>query len=71
MEKYDVVQFNENHKWCGCIGFINEISASASKIMVGVQIPMKGIAYIFAKESDLERIGKMVLVPEENTEADQ
>jgi hypothetical protein len=70
MEKYDVVQFTEKHKWCGCLGFINEISAS--KIMVGVQIPTQGIAYVFAKESDLERIGKMVLVPAEteNTEVE-
>ena len=36
MKKYDVVQFNENHKWCGCIGFISEISTS--KIMVGQEI---------------------------------
>lgn len=21
----DVVQFNENHKWCGCLGIIDEV----------------------------------------------
>ena len=25
MEKYDVIQFNENHKWRGCLGIITEI----------------------------------------------
>lgn len=38
MEKY-VVQFNENHKWCGCFGFINEIKGD--RIMVGVPVPTK------------------------------
>lgn len=34
-----VVQFNENHKWCGCFGFINEIKGE--RIMVGVPIPQQ------------------------------
>lgn len=38
MRKY-VVQFNENHKWCGCFGFIKEIKGD--RIMVGVPIPQK------------------------------
>ena len=21
----DVVQFNENHKWCGCLGIVREV----------------------------------------------
>ena len=25
MQVGDVVQFNENHKWCGCLGIIYEI----------------------------------------------
>ena len=25
MKKNDVVQFNENHKWCGALGIINEV----------------------------------------------
>ena len=65
-DKYDVVQFNENHNWCGCIGYIEEIKSS--KIMVGIKIPQRGIAYIFARKKDLEYIGRMVLVPNEVTE---
>lgn len=61
MNKYDVVQFNENHQWCGAIGYVNEISDV--KIMVGVIAPKQGTAYVYATEKDLEYIGKMVLVP--------
>lgn len=59
MVKNNVVQFNENHKWCGCFGFIEEVRPG--RIMVGVPVPEKGIAYIFAKESELEVIGNAVL----------
>ena len=24
MTKNDVIQFTENHKWCGCLGIISE-----------------------------------------------
>ena len=64
--KYDVVQFNESHNWCGCIGYVDEIKPS--KIMVGIDIPQQGTAYIFAREKDLEYIGRMVLVQNEVTE---
>lgn len=42
MEVDDVVQFNENHKWCGCLGIINEIKdcgKNGIRYMVGVPIP--------------------------------
>lgn len=63
MKKNNVVQFNENHKWCGCYGFVEEVRAE--KIMVGVPVPGKGTAYIFAKESELEVIGNSVLCAQE------
>lgn len=63
MVKNNVVQFNENHKWCGCYGFVEEVSEE--KIMVGVPVPEKGTAYIFAKESELEVIGNSVLCVQE------
>ena len=25
MKVNDVVQFNENHKWCGCLGIVTEV----------------------------------------------
>ena len=63
----DVVQFNENHKWCGCLGIIREVKdckENGIRYMVGVPAPMKGTAFIFAMESenDIEYIGKAVLV---------
>lgn len=61
MKVYDVVQFNETHKWCGCLGIINEIKGE--KIMVGVSIPQQGIAYIYTCKEELEFIGKAVLIP--------
>lgn len=70
MEKYDVIQFNENHKWRGCLGIITEIKdcgENGIRYMVGVLIPLKGTAYIFVmdKENAIEKIGKAVLVPPE------
>ena len=61
-----VVQFNENHKWAGCIGIITEVKEFDNDVryMVGVPIPEKGTAYIFVMESDhaLEIIGMAALV---------
>lgn len=63
MKKNDVVQFNENHKWKGCLGIIEEIDSQ--RIMVGVPVPQRGTAYIFATESEIEYIGHAVLVQKE------
>lgn len=57
-----VVQFNENHKWCGCLGIVTESKPNIDRYMVGVPIPLEGTAYIFAKSIDLEIIGDAVLV---------
>ena len=55
-----VVQFNENHKWCGCFGFIEEIKGE--RIMVGVPMPQQGTAYIFCTKEDIDLIGVTNLV---------
>lgn len=59
-EKGDVVQFNERHRWCGCLGVVDE--CRPNKIMVGVALPDKGTAYIFAQENEIEYIGKAELI---------
>ena len=66
--KNDVVQFNENHKWCGCLGIISEVKKVGDDIryMVGVPIPESGIAYVFVGERDIEFIGEAVLIAKEN-----
>ena len=67
-EVNEVVQFNELHKWCGCLGIINEVKGN--RIMVGVPVPMKGTAYIFCTEADLEYIGDAVLIINKDNEDD-
>lgn len=61
--KNEVVQFNEKHKWCGCLGIVEEVKKN--RIMVGVPVPEKGTAYIFARPEELERIGVAAMVPNE------
>lgn len=63
----DVVQFNEAHKWCGCLGFVNEVRDCGSDVryMIGVPLPEQGTAYIYSMASALEfeRVGRAVLLP--------
>lgn len=69
MVKKDVVQFIEGHKWCGCLGIIEEVKELKNDIryLVGVPMPLQGIAYIFVLKSEnaIERIGQAILVPKE------
>lgn len=68
-----VVQFNERHKWCGCLGIIEEMKPIYNdkkelqdvRFMVGIPIPQQGTAYIFVMESEMaiESIGKAILIP--------
>ncbi len=63
----DVVQFTENHKWCGCFGYINEIKKYDNDVryLIGVPVPESGTAFIFSMESknEFEYVGDSVLVP--------
>lgn len=81
MNVNDVVQFNENHKWCGSLGIItekkeihnNDLNGEENndiRFMVGVPIPQQGTAYIYvlASEFSIELIGKAVMITKENTE---
>ena len=61
IREYDVVQFNEKHKWRGSLGVVEEVNES--RIMVGVPIPLQGTAYIFAQPEELEYIGCAALIP--------
>lgn len=64
MKVNDVVQFTENHKWCGCLGIIIEEKEmyGTERYMIGVPIPQQGTAYIFDDGTGIEYIGKAVLV---------
>ena len=77
----DVVQFNENHKWRGCFGIIeekkeihnNELQSEGKndiKYMIGVPMPQQGTAYIYVLQSEfaIEYIGNAILVPRKGKE---
>lgn len=71
MNKGDVVQFNENHKWCGCLGIITEVKdckKNGIRYQVCVEIPQQGRAYIFVMDSEnaIEYVGKAILVLKED-----
>lgn len=62
-ELNDIVCFRENHKWVGCIGFVNEIKkvkkedgTPTLRLMIGVPAPMQGVAYIFATAEEVENL---------------
>lgn len=66
----DVVQFTEDHKWCGCIGFVSDVTPfeKDTRYLIGIAIPSGdcvGTAYIFSMENDneFEYIGVAVLTP--------
>ena len=66
--KNDVVQFTENHQWVGCLGIVEEVKPG--RYMIGVQIPQQGTAYIFDDGTNIERVGKAILVQEEEEDED-
>lgn len=73
MHLNDVVQFTEDHKWCGSFGIINEIKLFSNgdvRYLVGVPIPMQGTAYIFVMSTEkcMVRIGKAVMIPDNKEE---
>ena len=63
MKKNDVVQFTENHKWCGCLGIISGDKGKPHprRYIIGVPVPSNDgkpqTAYIFDDGSNIERIG--------------
>lgn len=68
----DIVCFRENHKWIGCIGFVNEIKniknedgSSTLRLMIGVPEPMRGVAYIFATPDEVENLSCAIKYPYE------
>ena len=69
IQKNDVVQFNERHKWCGSLGIVTKITETdkGSMYMIAVPIPETGIAYIRVLDSEnaVEYIGRAVLTDSE------
>lgn len=71
----DVVQFTENHKWCGCFGYISEIKhyEDDTRYMIGVPVPQGGTAYIFSmgSENDFEYIGPAVIIASDSEDEEE
>jgi len=67
MRVNSVVQFIENHKWCGCFGIIEEDKGEGHprRYLIGVPIPESGTAFIYDDGSSIERIGKAVMIRDE------
>lgn len=72
IEKKDVVQFTENHKWRGCLGIVSEVKdfgEGKTRYMIGVPMPSNdgntSTAYIFDNGANIERIGTAVLCEED------
>lgn len=69
VQKNDVVQFNERHKWCGSLGIVTKVTETDKDVMymIGVPIPQQGIAYIRVLDSrdEIEYIGRAVLTDSE------
>jgi hypothetical protein len=67
----DLIQFTENHKWCGCFGFVSEVKYyfdgvdENAKVMIGVPVPEQGTAYIFSilTNNEFEIVGRAVMMP--------
>lgn len=68
-KKDDVVQFTDCHKWCRCLGIVQEAKQCIGDVryMIGVPIPQKGTAFIFSMESagEIERIGRAAFILKE------
>lgn len=64
--KGDVVQFIENHKWCGCLGIVEDVKRCGEdmRYLVGVPTPQQGTAYIFVMKNatETEYIGRAIFV---------
>ena len=72
MKVGDIIQFNEKHKWAGCLGIITDLIEFKDDVRftVGVPYPVKGVAYIYVMESEMsiERIGEAKLVLKDGEE---
>lgn len=73
MKVNDVVQFTENHKWCGSLGIITETKdckENGIRYMIGVPIPQQGTAFIYVMESEnaIEYVGKAIMTLKKGSE---
>lgn len=75
MIRGDIVQFNKNHKWFPCFGFVEKVKKCGDdyRIMVGVPIPQEGTAFIFVMDSEqaITLVGRAEFMPKEEMEDEE
>ena len=59
-----MVQFNENHKWCGSLGIIEKVKGNCGRYMISVPI------FVNERDNVIEYVGRAVLMAEEVKEDD-
>lgn len=67
----DVIQFNENHKWCGALAIVTEVKPVEGDIKIMAGVPMlkndgvSGTAYIYTMQSknEFDPIGRASMMP--------
>ena len=57
----EVIQFNENHKWRGCFGYIHRTKGK-DLYMIAVPLPEQGTAFIFVKRNEFDIVGATNLI---------
>ena len=69
LNKGDVIQFTENHQWCGALGIVSDVTKKKNDIryLVCIPVPEKGNVYVFSLKSrkEIERIGVAILIPKD------
>ncbi len=74
----DVIQFNENHKWCGALAIVTEVKPVNGDIKIMAGVPMlkndgvNGTAYIYTMQSagEFDVVGRAALAPTSVEEKD-
>lgn len=66
MRKGDVIQFNEQHKWCGALGIVDEVKPSYVLVAIPhIHEDRVGTAYIRCNADEIELVGRAIFVPNE------
>lgn len=59
--KKEVIQFNENHKWCATFGYIHRVRKGGT-YMIAVPLPEQGTAFIIAERNEFDVVGATDLI---------
>lgn len=75
----DVIQFNENHKWCGALAVVTEVKVLSDDVKILAGVPMlekdgvSGTAYIYTMQSanEFDPVGRAAMMPSTKSGAEQ